>query len=126
MRRYHYEMLAEKSAFEELVCDILNAIHNTIWFQLYRGRGSNQYGVGIYSKHLLIIMQRKKERHQTARMWIFAESLLLIWRRRLGSGIKNEWAGGKTKCNVPSSFGAWSSGACCVATSRSHAFSAKR
>lgn len=61
MSRYHYEVPAEESAFEELVCDILNAIHNTTSFQLYRGRGSNQYGVDIYSKPLRIIVQCKKK-----------------------------------------------------------------
>lgn len=61
MSRYHYEVPAEESAFEELVCDILNAVHDTTSFQLYRGRGSNQYGVDIFSKKMGMIVQCKKK-----------------------------------------------------------------
>jgi hypothetical protein len=61
MSRYHYEVPADDAAFEELVCDILNAVHSTTSFQLYRGRGSNQFGVDIFSTPLNIIVQCKKK-----------------------------------------------------------------
>lgn len=61
MSRYHYEIPADEVAFEELVCDILNSIHSTTSFQLYRGRGSSQFGVDLFSKEFKIVVQCKKK-----------------------------------------------------------------
>jgi hypothetical protein len=61
MSRYHYEVPAEESAFEDLVCDVLNAVNQTDTFQLYRGRGSEQFGVDVFSNKLQRVVQCKKK-----------------------------------------------------------------
>jgi hypothetical protein len=61
MSRFHYEVVASESEFEELVCDLHNALHKTNTFQLYKGRGSNQYGIDIFSREEGIVIQCKKK-----------------------------------------------------------------
>lgn len=61
MSRYHYEIPAEESTFEDLVCDVLNAVNQTDSFQLYRGRGNQQFGVDIFSNKLQRVVQCKKK-----------------------------------------------------------------
>jgi hypothetical protein len=61
MSRFHYEVVAHDSDFEELVCDLYNALHKTNTFQLYKSRGSNQYGIDIFSREEGIVIQCKKK-----------------------------------------------------------------
>ncbi len=62
MGSYHYEPPANEADFEELVCDIYNAKYQTNSFELYRARGSNQYGVDVFSqKHRIVIQCKKKD-----------------------------------------------------------------
>ena len=61
MSRYHYETLASESEFEELMCELYNAIHKTNTFQLYRSRGSKQFGIDIFSREEEVVIQCKKK-----------------------------------------------------------------
>lgn len=61
MSRFHYEVVAHESDFEELVCDLYNALHKTNTFQLYKNRGSNQFGIDIFSREEGIVIQCKKK-----------------------------------------------------------------
>ena len=61
MNRYHYEVLASESEFEELICELHNAIHSTDTFQTYKSRGSRQYGIDIFSREKGIVIQCKKK-----------------------------------------------------------------
>ena len=61
MSRYHYETLASETEFEEMVCELYNAIHATDTFQLYKSRGSGQYGIDIFSRERGVVIQCKKK-----------------------------------------------------------------
>lgn len=61
MSKFHYEIPANEADFEELVCDLFNAIHDTDTFQLYRRRGDAQFGIDIYSLQLSTVIQCKKK-----------------------------------------------------------------
>ena len=61
MSRYHYETLASESEFEEMVCELYNAIHATDTFQIYKSRGSGQYGIDIFSRERGVVIQCKKK-----------------------------------------------------------------
>ena len=61
MSRYHYEALASESEFEELMCDLHNAIYKTNTFQLYKNRGSKQFGIDIFSREEGVVIQCKKK-----------------------------------------------------------------
>ena len=61
MSRFHYEVLASESEFEEMVCDLHNALYKTNTFQLYKSRGSGQYGIDIFSREEGIVIQCKKK-----------------------------------------------------------------
>lgn len=61
MSRFHFEVIASESEFEELVCDLHNAICKTNTFQLYKSRGSNQYGIDIFSVEAGVVIQCKKK-----------------------------------------------------------------
>ncbi|RKS26055.1 hypothetical protein CLV94_1107 [Flavobacterium endophyticum] len=57
----HYQLPIPKSpeVFESLVCDLLNAVHNTTSFSLYGRRGQSQNGIDIISPEKKIASQCK-------------------------------------------------------------------
>jgi len=61
MSRFHYEALASETEFEEMICDLHNALRKTHTFQLFKGRGSNQYGIDIFSREERTVIQCKKK-----------------------------------------------------------------
>jgi hypothetical protein len=61
MSRFHYEVISSEYEFEELVCELYNAQYKTNTFQLYKHRGSNQYGIDIFSLDAAMVLQCKKK-----------------------------------------------------------------
>jgi hypothetical protein len=61
MSRHHYPPVTSETEFEELVCDLYNALHESDTFQLYKARGSKQFGIDIFSRPKGIVIQCKKK-----------------------------------------------------------------
>ncbi len=61
MSRYHYPVPADEVVFEELIRDLFNAERRTDTFELYKHRGSNQFGIDIFSRSQGVVIQCKKK-----------------------------------------------------------------